>query len=637
MLRVLFVDHDAKRIDQVTARLEQALGRALDMQVEGQTELAVGWLERQLYDVVLLAVDVAANWRANIASLKAAAGSVPIVLLVDQNFSDDGEDRQSLGVAAIFEISSNLLGDLAREIDAVITRWPLEMRLSSVEQQRDERAKLLELALAVVEKPVLIAGPDGEVTNASPLCADLFSGFAQELHGMALKELISEEDQDRFQSFACDLVDREWVDCERFRLTTQRAGETIPVRATAVNTEPDGAWMVLAFDDTISNKMGAKASDDTIGDVPVGLFQLLGLDDVRDALGESWPDVEQRVYAVVERVLDENLMVHDHFWRNHDGDYLVLFERCGRQEATNRARELVRRIKAAVIGAQDIREAVKGKYSLDQSQRAALGDVQLTISELPLEPDFVGREAEPFSIIEKKLQARRASERDLLRTKLMALKSQLLARHSPARTRAGASSPLVLLDLGTHHRQQLAAMIRQADGDSELLIEIDAFLINLHAELLLRVDEPQNTLAVVDVHAAGLASKRGRDHYRERCSTLPSALHGRFVFNIIGVEPGTYAPRLRQMAASLVPLARFAGIQLTKAKPEAVNLKEAGIHLVACDYAEIAPILATRPELFSLFLRYVHGQGARLIVRFVPPTVERETADWSAIDLLSNC
>ena len=80
-----------------------------------------------------------------------------------------------------------------------------------------------------------------------------------------------------------------------------------------------------------------------------GTLELVGLDDVRRALGRTWPTLAAQVGELAERVLKANLRTED-FYRPHgSSSFLICFVGLGEADARRRARSIADSIKWEIV------------------------------------------------------------------------------------------------------------------------------------------------------------------------------------------------------------------------------------------------------------------------------------------------
>lgn len=88
------------------------------------------------------------------------------------------------------------------------------------------------------------------------------------------------------------------------------------------------------------------------GTAPVGRFSLVGLQQVREELGDRWPDLAERVERIAETIIGRHLLPGDVFEKNGAGDYVVLFCQLTETEAEFKARVIAQEITRRLLGTE---------------------------------------------------------------------------------------------------------------------------------------------------------------------------------------------------------------------------------------------------------------------------------------------
>src|SRR4051812_39384208 len=98
--------------------------------------------------------------------------------------------------------------------------------------------------------------------------------------------------------------------------------------------------------------------------IPAGRLHLVGLDDVREKLGPSWPAAAQKVQAIAEATIARRLLPGDVFEPYDDASYVVLFASLGRVEAEFKCRAIRNEITRQLLGSEwtDL-SRVKSRYA----------------------------------------------------------------------------------------------------------------------------------------------------------------------------------------------------------------------------------------------------------------------------------
>ncbi|MBB6250361.1 hypothetical protein [Nitrospirillum iridis] len=85
----------------------------------------------------------------------------------------------------------------------------------------------------------------------------------------------------------------------------------------------------------------------------MGSLHMVGLDAVRERLGDRWPKVADRVHALAERMLNQILGPTDAWFRHGEDDYVLVFARLGRNEAGLVCAKVVEQLQTMLLGSAD--------------------------------------------------------------------------------------------------------------------------------------------------------------------------------------------------------------------------------------------------------------------------------------------
>lgn len=116
--------------------------------------------------------------------------------------------------------------------------------------------------------------------------------------------------------------------------------------------------------------------------VSAGRFGLIGLTEIRDAVGSRWPALEERVRALSEAVISRHLTQGDVFEAQGDDSYVVLFAQLSKEAADFKCRVIGREITQRLLGSDSPRLADVESVSVQVAREAlASGDVEAVFAE----------------------------------------------------------------------------------------------------------------------------------------------------------------------------------------------------------------------------------------------------------------
>jgi PAS domain S-box-containing protein len=225
---------------------------------------------------------------------------------------------------------------LGRDVTAV-----LEAR-----QMQDAIQHLLAKVFSSVDAAVLIISSAGRIVMTNRAC-DLLLGYAPNaMVGRNSIEMVASNERAR----VAPLVNQQKVD-----------EHDISYRATVLRA--DGSAFEALISSVIATTRDAKKfriitlrpSADGSGPTgshseSVGRIKLVGLDEVRTALGDRWPAAAQRAMATAETVIKRHCGPHDSFSRADDTSFLMCFGTLSEEESSFRAAMIGREIRNRLIG-----------------------------------------------------------------------------------------------------------------------------------------------------------------------------------------------------------------------------------------------------------------------------------------------
>jgi hypothetical protein len=129
--------------------------------------------------------------------------------------------------------------------------------------------------------------------------------------------------------------------------------------------------------DQLANTLGHGTDESKT--IVAGSLELVGLDDVRRALADSWPAIAERVYDVAEEELQRHLDPLDIFRRHGNAAYLIHFDSLDKQAAELKAQSIAANLRNVlakkipeVANAISVRHFVAGVAAIPASYRKML-------------------------------------------------------------------------------------------------------------------------------------------------------------------------------------------------------------------------------------------------------------------------
>ncbi|TWA71263.1 hypothetical protein FBZ82_103236 [Azospirillum brasilense] len=372
--------------------------------------------------------------------------------------------------------------------------------------------------------------------------------------------------------------------------------------------------------------------------VTAGSVHLIGLDEIRQELGDRWGSVNERVHVYTERMLKKVLSPRDVWFRYGENHYIIVFAQADRRSAQLTCSKVMESLHQALLGHADTRRItvktavvdVGGGVALDTARLADLLKDAVHTPEGTAAVSLPPADGGPAPTAEARRPHRPEMPADTVtpqsRPKVLFrpvfdVKHKVVSTYC-CRTDADTARYLNLMDAFDPEREEAVF-----DLDMETL----SLAVSTYNELYANKFRYAQT---IPVHFGTLASSRRRREYIQACRMIPRVLMPFLAFELDGLPAGVPYGRLAEIVAMLRPFARAAMAILHEDAGDLSVYATAGIKGVGLrlDGREDEPHILERlqtfcpgPRKFGMFA-YVDG---------VRNPVELEVAEAASAAYLS--
>ena len=334
-----------------------------------------------------------------------------------------------------------------------------------------------------------------------------------------------------------------------------------------------------------------------------GKIRLIGLDDVKAALGARWPALRERALAAAEHVLGRRLGPKDSFSRTKDDGFLICFAELAEEAASFTAAMIGREIRGRLIG---------------QGEEPEAATVTAIAANLKLPPGTHTADQLSPDILDVRLAARRSEIEALARKTLASAMETAFCSLAPVYGRDGrqvvaqyARLPAVLLRRVT----SASAALPPAERTS---FDIDALTLRLAGQQALELTLQGNTAQLfVDIGFEVFHSRVSTDAFLEVCRKLDPLVRQGLVMVLNHVPQGLTSSRMLDCIHRLRPFCRAVGFEIEEAELPDFDLALASNPILVID-SERLTAGATNTQRVERLRTQLHTLRARLMVRNVP-------------------
>ncbi|MDB5361314.1 MAG: sensory box protein [Rhodospirillales bacterium] len=353
-----------------------------------------------------------------------------------------------------------------------------------------------------------------------------------------------------------------------------------------------------------------------MGTVVAGKVQLVGLAEVRAAIGDRWPAVAERSFQAAESILRRHLGDTDVFSRTADDGFLVCFTELGEAEAQFKARTI----------ASEIREKLVGEFP-------EMAETDVTGFATTVEVDV--DDTLPENAIVNALEARLTRERKRLEdAAIKAMRAKLTTAEvlfQTVRTDTNHAAPIVLSRLPVDLESAQSTLL--ALGRSEYVPQTELLLLTGAAERVLsEIHQERTDLILTPVRLNTLTHRREAENWLNVARTLGPPGKKRLVVEIREVGRDTARARLTDVTMMVSSLFRAVAFELPTTDPAFIAHLPVTTPLVTIE----AKLLTDNPAVpVARLLKALLPRRCRLIVKNVTSSTLAVTLAKAGVPLIA--
>jgi PAS domain S-box-containing protein len=331
-----------------------------------------------------------------------------------------------------------------------------------------------------------------------------------------------------------------------------------------------------------------------------GRIRLIGIDEVRAALGDRWPAVADRAMATADAVIRRRCGPQDSYERIDDTSFLMCFGLLSEPEASFRA---------AVIG-REIRERLIGQDNDNQTSQVRAIAAAVRFPDR-LEPGPVLRDTLLAGLDQQMARIEQEARQALQQA--MAGAACVLERIS-GRNPEETVANLVRLPIEMERKLICAlSILPQKETDA---FDLDGLLLGLAAQQAVNaLAQGETTRLLVNIRFDAFGTRAATERYAALCMKIDPRVAKRLTLLLTSLPEGLPRSRLSECVGRLRPYCGTVGFQVDElVNLVTLDLSQAADPLVAVPASALASI---PPERIKEAIRALHLRRARLLVRCV--------------------
>ncbi|MEZ5823267.1 MAG: hypothetical protein R3C97_00505 [Geminicoccaceae bacterium] len=265
------------------------------------------------------------------------------------------------------------------------------------------------------------------------------------------------------------------------------------------------------------------------------IVQIIGLEDVRERLGNRWEAMRERIRAICVHVIEPALSSRDAYEFTEGDDLLICFVGESEETAELRARHITRKIKQRLIGNEGF---------ADEPISRELGNCHFDVVTVSFDAETMASGETLRSWLREAVEQKRRTFVPIADDR----REHFLAGLRPAYRQVEHAdlypSSLVRVSLDATGEEMLDELMQAPIERTELRAELDLRMLELQCQRLIAGDHNARNLYVVDVALETLERPRQRQVYHDLMKADGPVIQKHVVLNIVCRERTAYPPRI---------------------------------------------------------------------------------------------
>ena len=496
-------------------------------------------------------------------------------------------------------------------------------------QARQYTELLLTKVIAVADSGLGITDERGAFHVVNPALAELRGSPIGNLVGRPWTDILPEADRAAEHEAYLRSLSGE-ADYDHASLTIEREDGTtteVSMRSVLVSLGDNQPCRVLSFgkperakpapqrglsEAQFADNLKRRVGEESVR-LAAGRVLVLGLQNLREELGQRWDLVAGSIRGIAERTIARHLSAKDSFTATPTCDYLICFGEADEKQAKATVDAIVRQIRLEILTSEDDDDSTVP--TIEPELRSQLADVESETGSIQVTPEEISDPDGITTVIAGKINE--SVERAKATTKGMIddLHRRCRGRALEVHTRDRGTASLAMHDLDPDSRLLCERLVNLSKGDPAVLAEIDNILLGNAAQKIYDLGTVKASLMAVDVPLFDLAGTGRSARSSRRCARPWTAL-----------QPDPWCStsrtfrrlrRLRKWAPPCLSSSPFPGSRMMTIKKPSIgrlDLKKANITLLAIAYVDVINSFYRDPVRSKYLVKLAHDQGARVVV-----------------------
>jgi|GEM_PF-1558640 len=374
-----------------------------------------------------------------------------------------------------------------------------------------------------------------------------------------------------------------------------------------------------------------------------GRVQLLGLDEIKAALGDRWERRSEVIFSLAERIIKKRIGPKDVCQRGTNGNFTICFTEADESAAAFKARGIAEEIRAVILGKEfgdddeafsaEVKDLVEDISGADGKGSALSVEgeahaVELGVEEVQECDDLIG-------LLTSRLEAAAEASKKAERATLMEVANQSRLELQPFEDQRGELTPFQFAVFDADTETKIDGLRSYRPSSHDLNRDLDLLLLSKVAEEILRRPPGKNVVLVVNIHFSTIDNRQNLEKFKQLCGALTEPARAALIFNVVEI-PSALLPA--KVSEQFHGIRHFCRAMMAQTQPPALaNIDPQMLRtpILTCRSRDLFKAAQRSGEALAGFLKKLRLQKTRLMVFGITNERERAQLRRLGVDFLS--
>ena len=386
--------------------------------------------------------------------------------------------------------------------------------------------------------------------------------------------------------------------------------------SSAVDTLPE------LQDPEVNNMSSPPPKLPNTGKMVTGRFQLLGLEGIKEKLGDQLDSHMSMIKTVMQNVVYKNLGPQDVCKVADNGEMMICFATLTQEEAAYKLEAINKEIWVRVLGEEEYQEGLQ---------------INPQAFEIDVDEEEYNEAPDPWAIIQNRIDSAAAAAQERVDTFVQDILERAEVRFTKFQKPSGDPLPISLSTFDNFGLRKLQNITQVIDkSDQRCLVIEGGYIGQTVAYMIASLADMAAAGVVMNISYPLCINKREFENILGVLEKLTPKARERLIIAITDIPKQLHLAQLTDLMMRLRPFSKMRMTEFQIEMPTDPGFDLAGLSMLMLDYYEAAALLKHSRARFIKAVKKLKEKKKKLLITNTPPEKSQSCSNFGADFVLLN-